>query len=71
MVKGYLKDAGLDPEYHTHTLRATYATNQIKYGHTDIMTLKEMMGHNSLETTKRYIKIDDEQKRMAANSVMV
>jgi site-specific recombinase XerD len=71
MVKGYMKDAGLDLEYHTHTLRASYASNQIKYGHTDVMTLKEMMGHNSVETTKRYIKIDDEQKRIAANSVCV
>lgn len=42
-----------------HDLRRTFATNLIKNG-IDIYTLKELMGHSSIQTTSKYFK--NEQK---------
>lgn len=70
LVKGYLVEAGLG-EFHTHSLRTTFATNQHKYANTDVLTLQKLMGHESLSTTKKYTLIDEEQSRKAVNSVII
>ncbi len=54
MVKRYLKLAGF-PNHTTHSLRHSYATNLILKG-IDIYRVKELMRHNSVTTTQKYIK---------------
>lgn len=40
-----------------HTLRHSYATSALKNG-TDILTLRELLGHKKLATTARYLHLD-------------
>jgi site-specific recombinase XerD len=47
------KAAGIIKEVHTHTLRHSYATHLLEDG-MDIMTLKDPLGHQNVETTMEY-----------------
>ena len=40
----------------THTLRHSYATHLLEDG-MDIITLKDLLGHQNLETTLEYLQI--------------
>lgn len=51
-----------------HDLRRTFATDLDKRGQT-LPTIQELMGHSSPRTTKMYIRVDDEQKRQAVDSL--
>lgn len=55
-VKQVAKSAGIIKEVHTHTLRHSYATHLLEDG-MDIMTLKDLLGHQSIETTMEYLQI--------------
>lgn len=48
------KQAGISPAYSVHSLRHTAAAMRYSQG-ADIITLKEWLGHSSLETTFRYV----------------
>lgn len=48
-----------------HTLRHSYAVHCIKSG-MDVSLLRELMGHNNLETTKQYLRFRDEDIKSAA-----
>lgn len=66
MVDKYLKEAGLSVKrYSPHKLRHTAATLMYQYGHVDIRTLQEILGHESVSTTQIYTHIDKEQLRDA------
>ncbi|NLK87078.1 MAG: tyrosine recombinase XerC [Clostridiaceae bacterium] len=69
IVKKYIKVAGLDPDrYSTHKLRHTAATLMYKYGHVDIRSLQELLGHESISTTQIYTHLDSNQLRTAVES---
>lgn len=69
IVKKYIRAAGLDPErYSTHKLRHTAATLMYKYGHVDIRSLQELLGHESIATTQIYTHLDSSQLRTAVES---
>ncbi len=69
IVKKYIRAAGLDPErYSTHKLRHTAATLMYKYGHVDIRSLQELLGHESISTTQIYTHLDSNQLRTAVDS---
>lgn len=48
------KEYNLPPEITEHSLRHSFATYYLMNGG-DLLTLQSMMGHNNLNTTRRYI----------------
>ena len=50
------KNAGITKTVCTHTLRHTYATHLLEDG-INIVTLKNLLGHESIETTMEYLHI--------------
>jgi len=69
VVKKYLKKAGLgDRGLSTHKLRHTAATTMFRYGHVDVRTLQQLLGHENLNTTQIYTAVDDDQLQSAVNS---
>jgi site-specific recombinase XerD len=55
-VKQVSKDAGIKKDVHVHTLRHSFATHLLEDG-MDIVTLKNLLGHENLETTMEYLQI--------------
>ncbi|MCF0230429.1 MAG: tyrosine-type recombinase/integrase [Parasporobacterium sp.] len=54
-VKSAAKAIGLDPaKYHTHSLRATAATNTY-YACFDSRKVQALLGHTTVEMTEKYI----------------
>ncbi len=54
--------AGIQKKCSIHTLRHCYATHHLENG-TDLVYLKEQMGHINLKTTAQYIRLCVERKR--------
>lgn len=66
MIGKYLKLAGLDSKgYSVHKLRHTAATLMYQSGHVDVRVLKDILGHEQLNTTQIYTHISDEQMENA------
>lgn len=54
--------ANIDIKISPHTFRHTFATDMLEEG-SDLMTVKELLGHESLNTTSIYTHITNEQVR--------
>ncbi len=70
MVYKYLRLAGLEAKhYSVHKLRHTAATLMYQSGNVDVRILKEILGHEQLNTTQIYTHISnqDMEKAMAQN----
>ncbi|MBQ2726829.1 MAG: tyrosine recombinase XerC [Clostridia bacterium] len=66
MVKKYLGDAGLEyKNYSTHKLRHTAATLMYQSGDVDIRVLKDILGHEQLNTTQIYTHVANEHMEEA------
>ncbi len=52
----------------THKLRHTAATLMYQHGNTDIMLIKEILGHENLGTTQIYTHVVNSQLKQAADS---
>ncbi len=59
--------AGL-PDVRLHDLRHTFGT-RLAHARIDLVTIKELMGHESLETTARYLHTNDERKLEAVATI--
>ncbi len=60
LVKKYLGEAGLENKnYSTHKLRHTAATLMYQSGNVDIRVLKDILGHEQLNTTQIYTHVSN------------
>lgn len=72
LVKKYAAHAApLKSKITPHKLRSTYATN-LYHATGDIYLVADMLGHSSVDTTrKHYADMTDQRRRMAASSVVL
>jgi len=69
LVKKYIKEANLDEsKFSVHKLRHTAATIMYKYGETDLRTLQEILGHESVSTTEIYTHINNQHLQEAIDN---
>lgn len=69
IVNEFLKKAGLEGQgFSAHKLRHTAATLMYQQGNTDILLIKEILGHENLSTTQIYTHIDTRQLKSAVES---
>ena len=69
MVYKYLSLAGLDyKHYSTHKLRHTAATLMYQTGKVDVRVLKEILGHEQLNTTQIYTHVSNKGMQDAINN---
>jgi len=69
MVKNYADAAGIKKHVTPHVLRHTFATRFVFSG-THIRVIQELLGHRSIETTRRYMHISDALVRREYEKVM-
>jgi site-specific recombinase XerD len=62
----WLKDMGVDLT--AHQLRHSFATQLMEAG-VNLREIQELMGHESLETTQRYLMVSSERLRRAVDSL--
>ena len=67
IVRRYMKLAGIDKDKHgPHLLRHTFCTRLHQKG-VGPFTIKDLAGHKSLNTTMRYIKIENKEQAEAVD----
>ena len=62
VVKKYALRAGLNPDFHTHTLRHSFATHLLDGG-ADLRVVQDLLGHASPATTQIYTHVSAESAR--------
>ena len=58
------------PSLRFHDLRHTFGT-RLAHARIDLITIKELMGHESLDTTARYLHISIERKLEAVSVLTI
>ena len=66
IINKLVRKAGLNIKISPHTIRHTFATDMLEEG-ADLVTVKELLGHESLNTTSIYTHITNEQIRKTYN----
>jgi len=66
IIKPYARTAGVSaPSFGPHAWRHACATRMLAHGHA-LKTIRDVLGHRSIETTFIYTKVDIERLRLAA-----
>lgn len=69
LVDVYIKKAGLDGNgFSVHKLRHTAATLMYQTGKVDVLELKELLGHENLNTTQIYTHLQDQKLKDAVDA---
>lgn len=68
VLKGWVKDAGIEKRITYHTSRHTFGTMMMTVG-ADLYTTSKLMGHADVRITQIYAKIVDSKKIEAVNMV--
>jgi len=66
--KGYIRKAGLKDSYRFHDLRHTYGSH-MAMGGKDLLTIKELMRHKSIDSTMKYAKLSPEHLKEASEDL--
>lgn len=66
IINKLVRKAGLNIKISPHTIRHTFATDMLEEG-ADLVTVKEILGHESLNTTSIYTHITNEQIKKTYN----
>lgn len=66
IINNLVRKAGLDIKISPHTIRHTFATDMLEEG-ADLITVKELLGHESLNTTSIYTHVTNEQIKKTYN----
>lgn len=61
-IKKAAQKAGLNRRVYPHLFRHTFATMMLRSG-SDLITIKELLGHDQLQTTQRYLNVSDPWKK--------
>ncbi len=64
VVSTVAKEAGITKQVSTHTMRHSYACHLLEDG-LNIVTLKDLLGHESIETTMEYLQISQLERKLA------
>ncbi len=59
IIKGYVREAGLDESITPHTLRHSFAAHMLNSG-ADIKNVQELLGHANISTTQVYQQVGNE-----------
>lgn len=69
MIKKYLAESGLEGKgYSVHKLRHTAATLMYNSGNVDVRVLKDILGHEQLNTTQIYTHVSDKKLEEAMDA---
>lgn len=68
IVKEAATRAGINKNVHTHTLRHCYATHLLEDG-INLMVLKDLLGHSSIETTLLYLRISSVESKKVKSPI--
>ncbi len=66
IIDNVVKKCSIDYHISPHTLRHTFATDMLNAG-ADLMSVKELLGHESLNTTSIYTHVSNEQIKRVYN----
>lgn len=64
----YAKEAGLE-DVLPHVLRHTFATLLLREGKVDLVTGADLLGHESINTTARYTRSTEADRRAAVEKL--
>lgn len=71
LVKKYLKSIGITKtRFAVHCLRHTFGTSLMNKG-VNIVVIQELLGHSKIETTRRYLHINNIDLRNAVDSLVL
>lgn len=72
LIKHYIREAGINKEkVGVHSLRHTFATSLLNNKNINLVHIQQLLGHKKIETTRRYLHINDLDLRNAVNSLML